>query len=122
MIAVALAEQSPAYDWDFTVYILDESTVNGFALPGGYVFITKGALQMCADESEAAAIIAHELVHVIRRHGMQEITKRKVHIKADDAFAELEEETGEKSAEEAEMDELVHQTYEQSSPVSLRMN
>jgi uncharacterized protein YraI len=112
MIAAALAEQSPAYDWDFTVYILDDPTVNGFALPGGYIFITKGALQMCADESEAAAIIAHEMVHIMRKHGVQEISKRKVHIKADDAFAELEEETGEKSADEAEMDDLVHKTYE----------
>ncbi|MBP1656223.1 MAG: peptidase Ste24p [Bacteroidetes bacterium] len=113
MIAAALAEQSPAYDWDFSVYVLDDSTVNGFALPGGYIFITKGALQMCADESEAAAIIAHEMAHVTRKHGVQEISKRKVHIKADDAFAELEEDTGEKSADEAEMDELVHKTYEQ---------
>jgi predicted Zn-dependent protease len=113
MIAATLAEQSPAYDWDFTVYILDEPTVNGFALPGGYIFITKGALQMCADESELAAMIAHEMVHVTRRHGVQELSKRKVHIKADDAFAELEEDTGEKSADEAEMDDLVHKTYEQ---------
>ncbi len=112
MIAVALAEGSPAYDWDFSFFILDEPTVNGFALPGGYVFITKGALQMCTDESEIAAIVAHEMAHVFRRHGMQEITKRKVHIKADDAYAELEEDTGEKSADEAEMDDLVHKTYE----------
>ena len=113
MIAVALGEESPVYDWDFSFFILNEPTVNGFALPGGYVFVTKGALEMCADESEFAAIIAHEMAHVFRRHGMQEITKRKVHIKADDAFMELEEETGEKSADEAEMDELVSQTYEQ---------
>ena len=94
------------------MFILDDPTVNGFALPGGYIFITRGALAMCADESEAAAIIAHEMAHVIRKHGVQELSKRKVHIKADDAFAELEEETGEKSADEAELDDLVHKTYE----------
>jgi beta-barrel assembly-enhancing protease len=112
MICALLAEGSPAYDWDFTVYVLNDPTVNGFALPGGYIFITKGALAMCADESEAAAVIAHEMAHVIRKHGMQELSKRKVHIKADDAFAELEEETGEKSADEADLDDLVHKTYE----------
>jgi beta-barrel assembly-enhancing protease len=112
MLCAILAEVSPAYDWDFSVFILDDPTVNGFALPGGYVFITRGALAVCADESEAAAIIAHEMAHVIRKHGVQELSKRKVHIKADDAFAELEEETGPKSADEAELDDLVHKTYE----------
>ena len=112
MIAATLAANSPVYDWDFTAFILDEPQVNGFALPGGYVFVTKGAVQMCDDESELAAIIAHEMAHVIRKHGMQEMSKRKVHIKADEAFNELEEETGAKTQDEAELDDLVQQTYE----------
>ncbi len=112
MISATLAANSPAYDWDFTVFILDEPEVNGFALPGGYVFVTRGAVQMCEDESELAAIIAHEMAHVIRKHGMQEMSKRKVHIKADEAFNELEEETGAKTQDEAELDDLVQQTYE----------
>lgn len=112
MICATLARQSPAYDWDFTVFILDEPTVNGFALPGGYIFLTRGALAMCSDESELAAMVAHEMAHVIRRHGVQEMSKRKVHMKADDAFNELEEELGEKDPEEAEMDDLVEKTYE----------
>lgn len=112
MLCAILAEVSPAYDWDFSVFVLDDPTMNGFALPGGYIFITRGALAMCADEAEAAAIIAHEMAHVIRKHGVQEMSKRKVHMKADDAFAELEEDTGEKSAEEADLDDLVHKTYE----------
>ena len=112
MIAATLAANSPVYDWDFTVFILDEPEVNGFALPGGYVFVTKGAVQMCTDESELAAIIAHEMAHVIRKHGLQEISKRKVHIKADEAFNELEEETGPKTQDEAELDDIVQQTYE----------
>jgi hypothetical protein len=52
------------------------------------------------------------MAHVIRKHGVQELSKRKVHIKADNAFAELEEETGAKSADEADLDDLVHKTYE----------
>jgi hypothetical protein len=112
MIAATIAANSPVYDWDFTVFILDEPTINGFAIPGGYIFITKGALQMCTDESEIAAIIAHEMAHVIRKHGLQEMSKRKVHIKADEAFNELEEETDGKTADEAELDDMVQQTYE----------
>jgi hypothetical protein len=112
MICATLAANSSVYDWDFTVFILDDPTVNGFALPGGYVFVTRGAVLMCADESELAAIIAHEMAHVIRKHGLQEMSKRKVHIKADEAFNELEEETGPKTQDEAELDDLVEQTYE----------
>ena len=112
MICATLAANSPVYDWDFTAFVLDDSTVNGFALPGGYVFVTRGAVQMCADEAELAAIIAHEMAHVIRKHGAQEMSKRKVHIKADDAFMELEEETGGKTEDEAALDDLVQQTYE----------
>jgi hypothetical protein len=112
MICATLAANSTVYDWDFTVFILDDPTVNGFALPGGYVFVTSGAVQMCSDESELAAIIAHEMAHVIRKHGLQEMSKRKVHIKADDAFNELEEETGPKTQDEAELDDMMEQTYE----------
>jgi len=112
MICATLAANSSVYDWDFTVFILDDPAVNGFALPGGYVFITKGAVQLCDDESELAAIIAHEMAHVIRKHGAQEMGKRKVHIKADDAFNELEGETGGKTQDEAELDELMQQMYE----------
>jgi beta-barrel assembly-enhancing protease len=112
MICATIAANSPVYDWDFTVFVLDEPAVNGYALPGGYVFITKGALQLCTDESEVAAIIAHEMAHVIRKHGLQEMSKRKVHIKADEAFNELEGETDGKTQEESELDDMVQQTYE----------
>lgn len=91
MIGHVLVESSKMYDWDFSVLVVDDNKINGYACPGGYIFITKGAFLKCSDEAELAGIIAHEMAHVIRRHGLQEMTERKVHIKADDAFAELEE-------------------------------
>ncbi|MDI6757704.1 MAG: M48 family metalloprotease, partial [Endomicrobiia bacterium] len=55
--------------------ILDSETVNAFAAPGGYIFVTKGALKLMADESELAAALAHEIAHVSSRHIAKEIQK-----------------------------------------------
>jgi len=112
LIATTLTQHSNVYDWDFTVYIIRDKKINGFAVPGGYVFITLGALQQCADESELAAIIAHEIGHVIARHGLREMTKRLPNIKSDQAFAELDEETGESSEETKELEAYMEQAYE----------
>lgn len=113
LVCAAIAASSESYDWDFTVFVLEDSTVNGYALPGGHIFVTRGALGLCADESELAAIIAHEMAHVIRKHGLQEMSKRIGTIRSDAAFAELEEEIGgEKSANEKELEDLMHDMYE----------
>ncbi len=55
-------------DARFTVTILDTPDVNAFALPGGYIFVTRGVLALANDESELAAILAHEISHVILHH------------------------------------------------------
>jgi len=52
----------------FTITILDSSEVNAFALPGGYVYVTRGILALANDSSELAAVLAHEMAHVILRH------------------------------------------------------
>jgi len=53
-------------DWHFTV--LDSPEVNAFALPGGYVYVTRGLLALANNESELAAVLAHEITHVIEAH------------------------------------------------------
>jgi len=52
----------------FQVTILDSSEVNAFALPGGYVYVTRGLLALASDTSELAAVLAHEIAHVTLRH------------------------------------------------------
>jgi len=53
-------------DWHFTV--LDSHQVNAFALPGGYIYVTRGLLTLANNESELAAVLAHEVTHVIEQH------------------------------------------------------
>ena len=62
---VALSSR-PNETWQFTV--LDTPEVNAFALPGGYVYVTRGLLALANNESELAAVLAHEITHVIEAH------------------------------------------------------
>ncbi|MCR9212986.1 MAG: M48 family metalloprotease [Proteobacteria bacterium] len=55
--------------WRFT--ILNSPVVNAFALPGGYVYITRGLLALANNEAEVAGVLAHEIGHVTARHGAQ---------------------------------------------------
>ncbi len=112
MVCATIVETSALYDADLTVLVLDDRTVNAFAVPGGYIFVTQGLVRQCRDESELAGVIAHEIAHVYRRHGLQEMSKRIAGIRADAAFGELEEEVGEPTEDEKEMEALVDQTYE----------
>jgi predicted Zn-dependent protease len=63
---VALQSQRPGLPWTFGV--LDTKTVNAFAAPGGFVFITSGLMATLSNEAELAGVLAHEISHVVKRH------------------------------------------------------
>ncbi|VAW19226.1 Putative Zn-dependent protease [hydrothermal vent metagenome] len=52
----------------FTITILDSPQINAFALPGGFIYVTRGILALANDSSELAAVLAHEIAHVTLRH------------------------------------------------------
>lgn len=54
----------------YRLTLLDSASVNAFALPGGYLYVTRGLLALANDESEVAAVVAHEIGHVTRRHAI----------------------------------------------------
>lgn len=65
--------------WQFDFHVLDDpETINAFALPGGQVFITTGLLSELETEAEIAGVLAHEIVHVLARHGAQRIAKSEL--------------------------------------------
>jgi predicted Zn-dependent protease len=63
----------PTLPWTFTV--LDSPAVNAFALPGGFVYVTRGLLTHLGDESELAGVLGHEVGHVTARHASQQYTR-----------------------------------------------
>jgi predicted Zn-dependent protease len=62
----------------YYVMILDSQEFNAFATPGGHIFITKGLVEAASSEDALAAIIAHELAHIMLRHGISMIISMKV--------------------------------------------
>ncbi len=52
----------------FTFTVLNDDTINAFALPGGYVYVTRGLIALAENEAELAGVVAHEIGHVTARH------------------------------------------------------
>ncbi|MER0238932.1 M48 family metalloprotease [Fulvimarina sp. MAC8] len=55
----------------YNITVLNSPNVNAFALPGGYVYITRGLLALANDSAEVAAVIGHEMAHVSANHGIE---------------------------------------------------
>ena len=66
-----LARNSDLPELKFTFTVLDSSIVNAFALPGGYVYVSRGLLALARNEAELAGVLAHEIGHVTARHSAQ---------------------------------------------------
>ena len=62
-------------EWHFTV--LDSPEINAFALPGGYVYVTRGIMAYLESEADLAGVIGHEIGHVTARHGAQRATQQQ---------------------------------------------
>ena len=69
-----LAKTSHRPNLEYHFLIVDSPDVNAFALPGGYVYITRGILAYLNSEAELAAVLGHELGHVTARHSVQQLT------------------------------------------------
>ena len=72
-----LASRTSRPDLPWTFGIIDSDEVNAFAAPGGYVLITRGLYQLLADDAEVAAVIGHELSHVVQRDHYEVVRKQE---------------------------------------------
>ena len=70
---IAAASERPHLPWTFK--ILDDPAVNAFALPGGFVYVTRGLMTHLGSEAELASVIGHEVGHVTARHGVNQMSK-----------------------------------------------
>ena len=73
---LAKVSHRPALDWHFTV--VDSPVVNAFAVPGGYVYFTRGILAHMNSEAELAGVMGHEIGHVTARHSVQQMTRSQL--------------------------------------------
>ncbi|HVC21142.1 MAG TPA: M48 family metalloprotease [Vicinamibacterales bacterium] len=72
-LRLARVSDRPNLPWHFTV--LDVPAVNAFALPGGYIYVTRGILAHLDSEAQLAGVLGHEIGHVTARHGAQRYTR-----------------------------------------------
>jgi hypothetical protein len=63
--------------YPFEFHCVNDKAINAFALPGGYVFVNRGAIEAADNEAQLAGVMAHELSHVALRHGTTEATKAR---------------------------------------------
>lgn len=73
LVGASLAQNTNRPELDFHLMLLDTNEINAYATPGGYVFITKGALSYMKDESELAGVLAHEIAHVTEKHIVKDL-------------------------------------------------
>lgn len=71
-----LAKESPRQDVTYQFHLVDMTEPNAFALPGGYVYVTRGLLALVNSEDELAGVVGHEIGHVAARHTVQKISKQ----------------------------------------------
>ena len=62
----------------FTFKVIEDDSINAFALPGGFVFVNTGIILTADEESELAGVMAHEIAHVTARHGTENATKGQI--------------------------------------------
>jgi predicted Zn-dependent protease len=70
---LSLHTERPDLPWTFAV--LDSDACNAFAAPGGYIVITKGLLLRMNSESDLAGVLAHEMVHILKKHHLNALRK-----------------------------------------------
>ena len=78
LVGLAVAGEAPRPDIAYRFAVLETPDVNAFAAPAGYIFITRGSLNLIESEAELAGVLAHEVGHVNRRHVIEQIRKADV--------------------------------------------
>ncbi len=71
-----LAAHAPGEKWPYTFHVVNQKEINAFALPGGPVFVNVGTIQAADNEAELAGVMAHEISHVVQRHGTRAASKQ----------------------------------------------
>lgn len=73
---MAAESERPNLPWEF--HVVDDASVNAFAIPGGFIYVTRGLMTSINTEAELANVIGHEIGHVTHRHSVQQISKAQL--------------------------------------------
>ena len=76
-VGLTVASVSPRPDLNYSFAVVESIDIGAYSSPGGYVFITQGALNVIHDESELAGVLAHEVAHIAKDHGIKAVKNAK---------------------------------------------
>lgn len=85
--ALTAVSENPSQSYRIT--ILNSPAINAFALPGGYLYVTRGLLALANDASEVAAVLSHEMAHVTANHGIERQKREEAEVIASRVVAEV---------------------------------
>ncbi|WP_083531078.1 M48 family metalloprotease [Pararhizobium antarcticum] len=88
-IAGALTAVSENPNQSYRITILNSPAINAFALPGGYLYVTRGLLALALDASEVAAVLSHEMAHVTANHGIERQQREEAEVIASRVVSEV---------------------------------
>lgn len=115
-IGTLVLEETDLYYYPVKFFIVEDEHKAAYATPNGMIFVTKGLMDFVQDEAELACLLGHEISHIIYQHGYTELEKRKVTIKAESAFSDLDMEIDdEKSEEQLDLENLASKFYENAT-------
>ena len=77
-VGEGLARESERPNLPWTFRVVDDPTPNAFALPGGFIFLTRGMMDLMENEAELAAVLGHEIGHVTARHSVSMISRAQL--------------------------------------------
>ncbi len=75
---LAMASERPETFGGYHFLMIDTDEINAFAAPGGFILISKGMADLCQSEDELAAVLAHEISHVVGKHGLRAIKNSRL--------------------------------------------
>src|SRR4029079_6573762 len=70
-----LARVAPGPHFDYQARVVNAADINAFSLPGGYLYVNRGLIEAVRNEGELAGVVAHEMAHVVQRHGTSQVSK-----------------------------------------------
>src|SRR5262249_3178895 len=75
-LGAQLAEHAPGEKWPYNFHVVNQKEINAFALPGGPIYVNLGTIQAADSEAQLAGVMAHEICHVVQRHGTRAASKQ----------------------------------------------
>jgi predicted Zn-dependent protease len=73
---LAADSERPSLPWEF--HVVDDPTPNAFALPGGFIYVTRGMLTLMTSDAQLASVLGHEIGHVTARHSVTQISQQQL--------------------------------------------